>query len=229
MKFHLVLPAAGVGKRFGSAQPKQYCQIKGQTVLQWTLQAFENIPNIDQQVLALALDDQFGRNLVSNLTNTTVVSGGEERSDSVINALQVLLQKADRNDWVLVHDIARPCVRATDVEKLMLHCQLTGRGGVLARPMTDTIKQTAADGSHKTIDRSSLWAIQTPQCFQLGLLFDALTHCQQLGVAVTDESSAIEAMGMPVDLVEGSADNIKLTHAEDQHLVECFLTIQGRA
>jgi 2-C-methyl-D-erythritol 4-phosphate cytidylyltransferase len=228
MAVHVVYPAAGIGKRFGSEIPKQYCEIRQKTILEWTLLAFTQTSLLSHHVLSVAPEDERIHSIASKFPHVELASGGTERSDSVVNALKVLSQKADRQDWVLVHDIARPCIRNSDIEKLIVHCQSTGRGAVLARPVTDTVKQVLTSGQTKTIDRSTFWTIQTPQCFQLGMLTDALNHCKQLGVKVTDESSAIEAVGFPVDLVEGSADNIKLTHSDDQVLVDHYLTLQGR-
>jgi 2-C-methyl-D-erythritol 4-phosphate cytidylyltransferase len=228
MTVHIVFPAAGVGQRFGASIPKQYCEIRNKTVLEWTLEAFQQSSLIQCQVISVADDDQRIGSVFSKFPGLQRASGGLERDQSVLNALRILSQTASRSDWVLVHDIARPCTRKSDIEKLIVHCQSTGRGAVLARPITDTVKQQLPTGQTKTLDRTTLWTIQTPQCFQLGLLMDALTHCQQLGVAVTDESSAIEAVGLPVDIVEGSADNIKLTHSDDLVLIDHYLTMQGR-
>jgi 2-C-methyl-D-erythritol 4-phosphate cytidylyltransferase len=228
MTVHVVYPAAGIGKRFGSDIPKQYSEIRNKPILEWTLEVFQQSSLIQRQVIAISADDQLVNSVFKKFSALERASGGLERDQSVLNALRVLSQHASRADWVLVHDIARPCIRKSDIEKLIVHCQSTGRGAVLARPVTDTVKQQLPSGQTKTVDRTTLWTIQTPQCFQLGLLVDALTHCQRLGVVVTDESSAIEAVGLPVDIVEGSADNIKLTHSDDLSLIDHYLTMQGR-
>ena len=226
---HLIFPAAGIGKRFGSSQPKQYADIAGKTVMEWTLDVFSNGDAFNSRVLALQEHDAIGHRIAERYANLNVCRGGEERADSVLNALQFLGLREDPEDWVLVHDIARPCIRMSDVDKLIEFCRQQNSGAVLARPITDTVKQVTDDhGGCKTIDRSLLWTVQTPQCFKLGELKDALLFCRQENRVVTDEASAIEAVNGRVHLVEGSADNIKLTHADDVFLVDHYLALQER-
>ena len=227
-KVHLVLPAAGVGKRFGSATPKQYVEINGKTVFEWTLRALSNIDLVDQRIVALHPSDANAKNILYRYPEYQTVVGGHERSNSVLNALRKLSTTQSTLDWVLVHDIARPCIRPTDVVSLIQHCIDTGVGSVLGRPMTDTIKQINDHGQWQTIDRSTLWSVQTPQCFQLGMLISALEFCEQHNIAVTDEASAIEALQGTLQIIKGAADNIKLTHAEDAALIAHYLNQQNR-
>lgn len=226
---HVVFPAAGVGKRFGSAEPKQYTTIYDRTVMEWTLDAFTAVEGLSKKIIALQPDDIKGREIASRAGVTDVCVGGNERADSVLNALTLLAVTESADDWVLVHDIARPCVRATDVQTLIQECEQLDQGGVLARPITDTVKQVGSvPGQCKTLNRSELWTVQTPQCFRLGELLTAMRYCAASNIPVTDESSAIEATGGAMHLVTGSADNIKLTHAEDASLVAHYLAQQER-
>ncbi|WP_040556434.1 2-C-methyl-D-erythritol 4-phosphate cytidylyltransferase [Reinekea blandensis] len=224
MSCHLILPAAGVGRRFGSEHPKQYTLVAGKSVMEWTLSAFQSLPFIDQIILVLAEGDSLGQNIAANYPSVTTVNGGDERYGSVLNGLHWLQQRVSADDWVMVHDVARPCVSTADVEKLYHYCQSSGDGAVLATPVTDTTKRRLSDTKVETLDRSTLWAVQTPQCFRLGELHTALQRCLAQSVPVTDEASAIELNEGNVGLVEGSRRNIKLTHADDLAIVELFLT-----
>lgn len=228
MSFHLVFPAAGVGRRFGSKIPKQYCTIENKTIMSWTLSVFNSIPNIEQKIIALSPDDHWADATLAQFPMVQRVAGGEERFHSVINALEALSLQASSEDWVLVHDVARPCVSISDIRALMAHCLSTGRGAVLGHPMTDTVKYYQAGSTIKTLDRSFLWAVQTPQCFQLKQLSNALKYCLQKQLVITDEASAVEQLGIPIDIVTGNQSNIKLTHASDLALVEFHLKQQGR-
>jgi 2-C-methyl-D-erythritol 4-phosphate cytidylyltransferase/2-C-methyl-D-erythritol 2,4-cyclodiphosphate synthase len=220
---HLILPAAGVGQRFAAGIPKQLVRIQDKTLLEWTLTAWQAIPVSGLKVLAIAADDAVSRALAAPFGDVEVIIGGPERADTVLAALHHLSLRADPEDWVMVHDIARPCLLAEDVERLLQRCQQTQVGGILARPLTDTIKQVDSQARVSTVDRSTLWAAQTPQCFRLAELMSALQQAAELGLAITDEASAIEAMGWPLNIVSGSERNIKLTHPADAALVDYFL------
>ena len=227
MAFHLIFPAAGIGRRFGSDVPKQYCTIANQTIMAWTLSAFNNLP-VGQQLVVVSPTDDRADAALAEFPMLHRVGGGTERADSVRNALMALADLVDGQDWVLVHDVARPCVQLEDVQALISHCQSTGRGAVLGHPITDTVKWFKAGEPVSTVDRSGLWAVQTPQCFRLNDLLHALNFCQRQGLQVTDEASAMEHAGLPVDLVMGARSNIKLTHAADLNLVAFYLQEQGR-
>lgn len=224
MTCHLILPAAGTGRRFGRSVPKQYCDVAGSPVMDWTLRAFESLPFIGQTLLVLAPGDERGHRIAANHPRVQTVQGGQERFESVRNGLQVLAQQGAVDDWVMVHDIARPCVNPVDVSGLYQRCEQSGIGGLLAIPATDTMKRQLNDTQVETLDRTTLWSAQTPQCFRVGALLESLTYCSEQGRLVTDEASAIEATGGQVQLVEGSRRNIKLTHADDLPLIEFFLT-----
>jgi len=225
MTLHLLLPAAGIGQRFGQSIPKQYCQIAGKTPAEWTLDVWQSIAIDGRRLLILREDDDVGQQLADRYASVERVLGGTERADSVLAGLNAL--DAGSDDWVMVHDIARPCVSAADIARLWQHCQATGHGALLARPLTDTIKRQQGD-QVTSLDRRQLWAAMTPQCFPVVALRDALKDALAAGATITDEASALERLGAPVDLVEGAADNIKLTRAEDLALVEFYLRQQGR-
>ncbi|MHA7881038.1 MAG: 2-C-methyl-D-erythritol 4-phosphate cytidylyltransferase [Saccharospirillum sp.] len=220
MAVHLLLPAAGLGRRFGATRAKQYHPILGRPLIEWTLSLWQRTALDGQRLLIVHPDDREIDALLPRFPDFHLVQGGQERVDSVLSGLAALTAKDD--DWVLVHDIARPCVRPDNIEQLLERCQCTGQGGLLAAPMTDTVKRWR-QGKVNTLDRAELWAAQTPQCFQYRPLMEALTQARQAGQTITDEASAMEWAGHPVQLVPGSRDNVKLTHPEDAVLIEAVL------
>lgn len=224
-RVHQVFPAAGTGQRFGQTYPKQYTQLAGKTLLEWTLDAWRDLPFQGERILVLSGEDAQGRALAREYPGLRCVVGGAERADSVLAGLAAI--EARQDDWVMVHDIARPCVRRADILALFAHCQSEGQGALLARPLTDTIKQKQ-DDRVSTVDRSQLWAAMTPQCFQYGLLRKALTRGLADTLSITDEASAMEWLGESVGLVSGAADNVKVTHPDDLALVAFYLKQQGR-
>lgn len=223
-----VVPAAGVGRRMGTDRPKQYLQVAGRTVLEHTMQRLLTIPGLERIVVAISSEDRYWPELdVVREGRISTTVGGATRADSVLNALDALAADAAPTDWVLVHDVARPCLRVMDVERLLRE---TGeQGAILAAPVVDTVKRRADDGAiEHTLDRSRIWRALTPQLFPLGALRDALREGLARHVEITDEASAMEATGWRPLLVEGSTDNIKLTVAEDLPLVEFHLRRQER-
>lgn len=227
MMVHLVLPAAGVGRRFGASIPKQYVQVAGKTVMDWTLERCSQWPISGYTVMAVAEGDRWLASILEKHPDVYTVHGGAERFVSVLNALQWLAERAQPKDWVLVHDIARPNIQLQDVQTLLSQCHQVGHGAILAKPLTDTIKQRQADGRLRTIDRTTLWAALTPQCFPLQGLLTSLTQAIQVGYEVTDEASAMELFGHPVGIVEGASSNIKLTSSADAELLAFYLNQQG--
>lgn len=223
MATHAVFPAAGVGRRFGSDTPKQYANVLGQPVMAWTLQAFSHLEFIDQKIIAIHKHDEWADTVLAEFPEVIRVFGGDDRAASVLSALNELAMTAKLDDWVLVHDIARPCVDTNDVRRLIEACETRNEGGVLARQMTDTVKRYKA-GQVSTLDRNELWTVQTPQCFRLGELIEALRFCDSQNLPVTDEASAMEAMGKSVHLIENASRNIKLTHSSDLSLIEFYLS-----
>jgi 2-C-methyl-D-erythritol 4-phosphate cytidylyltransferase len=223
--FWAVIPAAGVGRRMAADRPKQYLQLAGRTVLEHTLDIFIRHPRITGLALAIGADDPFfGELPVRTDKPLMVVHGGGERCHSVLNALHVLKGQATADDWVLVHDAARPCLSREDLDRLLEALEDDPVGGLLATPVSDTLKR--ADDSGRvmdTVDRSRLWRAFTPQMFRLGMLTRALESALSEGVLVTDDASAMERAGHAPRLVEGSPANIKITSPADLALAEFFL------
>lgn len=216
--FWLVIPAAGVGSRMQAHCPKQYLTVSGATILELTLACFLEHPSVRGIVLVLAEHDRWWPHvpLASDPRIRTVI-GGAERADSVLNALLALHDSgAEEDDWVLVHDAARPLLEREDLDRLLTCLATDPVGGLLAVPARDTLKYVGADGRVvKTIDRSEIWHALTPQMFRLGLLQRALAAALQAQAVVTDEASAMEWAGFAPRVVEGLASNIKITRPED--------------
>ncbi len=226
-----IVPAAGVGRRMGSDCPKQYLLLNQQPILSHTLAKLAAVPAVTALVVALSPEDEYWPDIdkPDNIPLHTV-NGGAERCHSVLNALTFLEGRAQDDDWVLVHDAARPCVKSQDVAALLAHIQAHPAGGLLALPMTDTVKRMVADQDvaqvATTVDRSSLWRALTPQVFRFKLLKTALTQALDNDQWVTDESQAIELAGYQPLLLTGSADNIKVTNPQDLALAALYLQQQ---
>lgn len=228
-RLHVVIPAAGIGSRMTTDTPKQYLKIAGKTLLEYSVDTLLRTPGITSITVALHPDDTLAADL-QILTDPRVsrVAGGDERADSVLAALYAVA--GEQGDWVLVHDAARPGLRIADVQRLIAAVIAKGEGGILAEPVVDTVKLGDAVGRvEKTLDRSALWRAQTPQMFQLGELISALEAASQRGLAVTDEASAMELAGQPVQLVSGSPANLKVTVPEDLELAAWYLSRQGES
>ncbi len=217
-RFWAVVPAAGVGARMAADRPKQYLAVAGRTVLEHTLACFLDHPALLGVVVSLADHDPYWPQLAC-ATDGRIrrAAGGRERADSVLNALQVLQEQgAADEDWVLVHDAARPNLARSDLDRLLSMLADDPVGGLLAMPARDTLKRAGADGRvSATLDRSTVWQAFTPQMFRLGMLHRALADCLVAQVAVTDEASAIEWSGQAPRLIEGRGDNLKVTRPED--------------
>ncbi len=226
---YAVVPAAGAGKRMGAAIPKQYLELAGRTVLEHTLARLAAHPRIARVVVAVSAGDEFYPALAPRLSpKVRDVVGGAERCHSVLAALDSLALVAGLNDWVMVHDAARPCVRTADLDRMLAELERHAVGGILAAPVRDTLKRCAADGAIvATVDRSALWHALTPQMFRLGVLRDAIRAALAEGVLVTDEAMAIERAGLVPRVVAGHTDNLKITHPEDLALAAAILAAQG--
>ncbi len=215
-----LIPCAGSGTRSGAAGPKQYQPVAGQPMVHHTLAAFAAVPRITRTLVVVAPGDRF---LQPGPSAAWVVAdaGGDTRAATVAQGLAVLRSLgAGEDDWVLVHDAARCLVTPAQITQLIEACAQDTVGGLLALPLPDTLKQAQAGRVAATLPRHDKWLAQTPQMFRLGLLQRAL---QQAGDAVTDESSAIEALGLAPRLVAGSAQNFKVTYPEDFALAEAVL------
>ncbi len=218
-----VIPAAGIGARMAAAEPKQHLEVAGKSLLQHSLDALLAIAAVESVVVALDAGDTRSSSLLA-MPRVRLAPGGARRADSVLAALRALQEFAHEDDWVLVHDAARPCLLQADSERLVTTVLTTGTGALLAEPVVDTIKQVAADGRVLgTLDRSQLWRAQTPQMFRLGELVDALARALLAGAAITDEASAMEWAGHPVAVVPGSSRNLKVTVPEDLALAAFYL------
>lgn len=223
--FWAVIPAAGVGRRMGAERPKQYLQLAGRTVIEHSLERFLEHPGLNGVMVALGEQDPYWPRLdCAADARIERVTGGVERADSVRNALLALAGRAEATDWVLVHDAARPCLTREDLIRLLDTLAEDPIGGILATPVRDTMKRVNAAGQiEATVDRSTLWHAQTPQMFRLEPLLRSLELARRNGWSVTDEASAVEQAGFRPRVVEGRADNIKVTHPEDLAYAEWLL------
>ena len=228
VQYWAVIPAAGLGKRINADLPKQYLTISGKCILEHTLERFCHHPAIAGVVVAIADNDKHWSELeISSHPKIKKAAGGKQRCHSVVNALQVLSTMADPNDWVLVHDAARPCIRSDDIEHLIKSVGDHEVGGLLALPVRDTMKRAGDQNIiTETIDRNGLWHALTPQMFHLSPLQAALENCLSNNQIVTDEAQAMELSGHHPVLVEGHPDNIKVTHQNDLALAKLYLTQQ---
>jgi 2-C-methyl-D-erythritol 4-phosphate cytidylyltransferase len=225
-----VVPAAGTGRRMGAAIPKQYLPLRGRIVLDWTLDRLCSHTRLDAVVVVLAPEDRLWlKSPFFAHPKICIAQGGQERAHSVLNGLTRLSDRANEEDWVLIHDAARPCLRHSDVDRLIHELHEHPVGGLLGVPVRDTVKRAAADGAvTATLDRGGLWRAFTPQMFRLGELTQALRTAIDSGIPLTDDASAIERRGRHPLLVEGHADNIKVTTPEDLASAAFFLCEQER-
>ena len=220
-----LVPAAGSGRRFGGDIPKQYLQVAGRLLIEHTLDALLAHPRIDGVVVALAADDARWPGW-SALHGKPVVAcvGGGERGDSVLAALHALPGDVAGDALLLVHDAARPNLRASDIDGLIEVAEGHADGAILAAPVRDTLKRATADlGIARTESREGLWRALTPQAFRRDLLQRALESAKADGVLVTDEAMAVERLGRSPRLVEGREDNLKVTTPADLALAEFLL------
>lgn len=220
-----LVPAAGSGTRMGASLPKQYLSLRGRTLAEHTMGRLLSLARIETVAVAVADADPWWPQLPpSRHPRVRTVTGGDSRARSVLNGLRALSEQAADDDWVLVHDMARPCVRLSDIERLVEECD--DQGAILAVQVTDTVKQ--ADEGHitATLDRDGIWRALTPQLFPLGLLRGALATALENHSHITDEASAVELAGKHPRLVAGRSDNIKVTLPEDLALADFFMARQ---
>ncbi len=224
-----IVPAAGSGARLAGDIPKQYQKIGNHSLLEHTLRALLQVSAIDGVVVALAANDKHWQHLtIATDARIQTITGGAQRCDSVLAGLHFLAAQAQDDDWILVHDAARPCIMAADIDRLLQQAGAHSVGGILAVPVVDTLKRVAPDGSIAgTQNRSQLYQAQTPQLFRFAVLLEALQAAQVQQLEITDESSAIEQLGLQPIIVQGSQHNIKVTYAEDLALAEHILRSRG--
>lgn len=216
--FWALIPAAGIGSRMRADRPKQYLQLAGKSIIEHTLACFLDHPQLRAVVVSLAVDDPYWPTLgCASDPRIQRADGGNERADSVLSGLLRLSELgAQEQDWVLVHDAARPNLARSDLDLLLAELADDPVGGLLAVPARDTLKRAGADGRvQATIDRLIIWQAFTPQMFRLGELQHALADALIAGQVITDEASAIEWAGQAPRLIEGRADNLKVTRPED--------------
>ncbi|PTP85967.1 2-C-methyl-D-erythritol 4-phosphate cytidylyltransferase [Vibrio splendidus] len=219
-----VVPAAGVGSRMKADRPKQYLQIHGKTILEHTVEKLLSHPQVSKVVVAVSDDDPYYPELPLNLNPQVIrVSGGTERADSVLSALDYIAQQ-QLSDWVMVHDAARPCIQLSDIDKLISGAMTHDVGAILAAPVRDTMKRGAQGQIEHTVDRVDLWHALTPQMFRSKPLRKVLSEALQQGVSITDEASAFEWKGLSPALIAGRSDNFKITQPEDLALAEFYLS-----
>jgi 2-C-methyl-D-erythritol 4-phosphate cytidylyltransferase len=243
MRYWLVMPAAGAGRRFGAPLPKQYAPLEGRTVIEWALAPFLADARCAGVVVALSADDPHWAAVAARLEpsataaaraaappRVTSAAGGGERSHSVRNGLAALAGRAGREDWVLVHDAVRPCLDAEDLEQLLAAAAADPFGALLAVRATDTLKRAedrcargSLPGVAQTVERAGLWRALTPQMFRYGRLCAALDAAHAGGRLPTDEAQALEWQGEHPSLVEGASTNLKVTCAADLVLAAAVL------
>ena len=238
MRYHLVIPAAGSGRRFASSIPKQYARLGSSTVIEHALAPFEADQDCASITLAIAADDEQWGALASRHPRVATVTGGEQRAHSVRNALRSLATHVRSDDWVFVHDAARPCLDAADITALKESLRDEPAGGLIAVPLADTLKRgdSAEPASEAnvarvaaTVDRSGLWRAATPQVFRFAVLLPALETALEARRIPTDESQAVEWAGHKPVLVAGRADNIKVTTQDDLLLASAILAARSTA
>ena len=224
-RYFALVPCAGVGARSGQALPKQYATVAGRAVVAHTLLALADVARLSVALVVLHPDDQWFGNaaIAESVPRRPWLSytGGASRAETVAAGLKALLEHGARvDDWVLVHDAARCLVRSEWINRLIDACAADPIGGLLALPLADTLKEEQSSRAVRTLDRRAKWQAQTPQMFRIGVLQQAL---HAAGDAVTDEASAIEALGHAPLLVPGALENFKLTWPEDFALAERLL------
>lgn len=224
-RYFALIPAAGVGARLGTAIPKQYMPLAGQAMLAHVLATFAAAEAISHVFVVVSPDDGYIAALMAAAPQlqgrvTVLFEGGASRHASVLNGLRAIREQVGEDDWMLVHDAARPGLTQGLIEHLIAALKDDRVGGLLALPVVDTLKRGDQNARvAQTVERSGLWAAQTPQMFRHGLLVRALT----LADAVTDEAGAVELLGLQPRLVEGSPRNFKVTLPQDVALAEMFL------
>jgi len=228
MRYWLVMPAAGAGRRFGSELPKQYAALAGRTVIEWSLAPFLEDARCARIVVAVAAEDRHWSRLPV-AARALVTTGGGQRSQSVRSGLAALAGEASAADWVLVHDAARPCLAGADLERLLSQVAAHAVGGLLAVPVADTLKRAqpvspgGAPPVAATQERAGLWRALTPQMFRYGPLCAALDAAHAVQRFPSDEAQALEWSGAAPLLIEGDAGNLKVTTAADLVLAAAIL------
>ncbi|PIZ04130.1 MAG: 2-C-methyl-D-erythritol 4-phosphate cytidylyltransferase [Gammaproteobacteria bacterium CG_4_10_14_0_8_um_filter_38_16] len=225
MKYFAIIPAAGIGLRVHADKPKQYLMLGKETILQRVVNLFASHAQIEKVIVVLHAQDHWWPTLkLDHPEKILTVIGGRERVHSVLLGLDFLADFSDKNDFVLVHDAARPCLHADDITHLLSELKDHQIGGLLGMPAVDTLKRISKnDEVIETISREQIWLAQTPQCFRFALLKKAIEKALSDNKIVTDESSAIELAGFKPKMILGNASNIKITFPEDLLIADKLL------
>ncbi|MFC0253990.1 2-C-methyl-D-erythritol 4-phosphate cytidylyltransferase [Massilia consociata] len=224
-RYVALIPAAGVGTRMAAGRPKQYLQVGGKPMLRHTLDAFRSSPLIAHTYVVVSADDPVIDGIVPPDGVTVLRCGGASRMETVRNGLRTLHGIVSQDDWVLVHDAARPGLDAELIERLIVETGEHPAGGLLALPVVDTVKRNVG-GEVATVSRDGLWLAQTPQMFRYQLLLralDAAGGSDPDASRITDDASAVEALGLAPKLVEGHPRNLKVTLPADIRIAEMYL------
>jgi 2-C-methyl-D-erythritol 4-phosphate cytidylyltransferase len=224
-RFWAVVPAAGSSRRMNRDTPKQYLSIENRPVIEWSIAPLLARPECAGVVVVLAEgDERWKQTSLARDRRVRTAIGGRERADSVLAGLAALANEAHEQDWIAVHDAARPCLDDVDLGHLIDAVSEDDVGGLLAVPVADTLKRADPEGRvAQTVPRAGLWRAQTPQMFRYALLARALRQAAERSEAVTDEAQAVEMLGVRPRLIFGSADNIKITISEDVQRAERIL------
>jgi len=220
---YAIIVAAGSGQRFASDTPKQFLEIAGKLAIQHSIDAFDSMEEIQGIVLVMPKNQRLWQDIELKANKPLMyTTGGSSRAQSVLHGLLILEPSVTDNSWILIHDAARVCITQSDIKKLMSACKKQNQGGLLVKPINDTIKYSE-NGTHvkKTINRSKLKAALTPQMFPFKQLLEVLEKSNS--ATITDEASAFEQAGIMPLMVNGRSDNIKITYIEDLLLAEFIL------
>ena len=226
----LIVPAGGIGRRFSPKLPKQFFPLGQSNVAQHCLSRLLKVPKIDRLIVPCKIREKWWSSVPATINDRVeLVEGGLDRAESVLNGLLALAKDAISSDWVLVHDIVRPCVTLGSIKKLRESVHKHPIGGILVSPISDTVKLISKHGQIKTtIDRRYCRLAQTPQMFRYGELLEAMEYAIKHKKAVTDESTALEQLGKTIKMVEGRADNVKITCAEDLIFADAIIKEQAK-
>ena len=220
-----VIPAAGIGKRMGSDIPKQYVSVRGKTVIEHTIDNFISRKEIQNICISISESDNYWSTLpISKNKKIITTVGGNERYESVYNGLRALQDKANDDDWVLVHDAVRPCLKKSIIDRLITDISSHDVGGILALPCFETMKRVNNSNEvEETINRETIWRAQTPQVFKYQKLLLAIEKVINENIFITDEAMAMELSNHKPIVILGDENNIKITHKTDLKYLELFL------
>lgn len=228
-KYWAIIPAAGIGARMQADRPKSYLLLNDKPVLSHVIEAFDAVRQIEKIVIVLNAKDHWWPTLSHHSNKIMTVIGGRERVHSVLLGLTYLAEYASPDDWVIVHDAARPCITASQITEFIQTLSDEKVGGLMGLPVSDTLKYVENDVVEKTVSRQNLWHAQTPQMFRYEILKQSIETALSKNTEVTDESSAIEYANLKPTMVMGHSTNIKITFPEDLILASHHLGLKMRS